>query len=188
MFQPGTNWCYSTGLDWAGKIVEKVSKKTLEEFMQANIWTPLSMKNTTFHPERREAFPMLAMGTRSTRNSPLVPAKLIYPIPAQNEAGGAGLFSNCEDYAKLLGALLCDDSPILNKESIEKFVEPQLSQASRRGLDEKRGMGLVLSEIPNEIPTNHALGGLYLEAAVPGGRSKGSITWDGMSSSNWVSR
>jgi CubicO group peptidase (beta-lactamase class C family) len=186
-YQPGTDWCYSTGLDWAGKVVEKVSKKSLEEFMQEYIWMPLGMKNTTFHPERREVFPMLAMGTRRTPNAPLVPGELIYPIPAQNEAGGAGIFSNCEDYAKLLAALLRDDCPILKKESIEELVKPQLSHQSQKGLERMRTLGVVLPEIPNNIRTDYALAGLYLEDPIPGGRSKGTVTWDGMCSPNWVS-
>jgi CubicO group peptidase (beta-lactamase class C family) len=31
IFEPGTNWIYGPGIDWAGKLVERVTGQTLEE-------------------------------------------------------------------------------------------------------------------------------------------------------------
>jgi CubicO group peptidase (beta-lactamase class C family) len=187
VFQPGTDWAYSTGLDWAGKVVEKVSKMSLEDFMEKNIWSRLGMKDTTFHPEKRATYPLLEMGTRAASGAPLMPCGLIYPIPARNEAGGAGIFSTCEDYSKLLGALLRDDCPVLKKDTIEELLAPQLSPQSKKGLAEKRAAGFPLPEIPPQLRTDFSLAGLYLEDAMPGGRAPGTVTWDGMCSHQWVS-
>ena len=38
--EPGTRWEYSTGLDWAGRIVEVVSGISLEAYFQKNILQP----------------------------------------------------------------------------------------------------------------------------------------------------
>lgn len=187
VFQPGTNWGYGTGLDWAGKIVELVSKQSLEDFMQENIWTPLGMTSTTFHPEKRATYPLLEMGTRSAPGAPLEPCDLIYPIPARNESGGAGIFSNPEDYSKLLSALLRDDCPILKRETLEEMVSPQLSPQCKSGLAKKREAGFPLPEITTDISASFSLAGLYLEDPVPGGRARGAVTWDGMCSPQWVS-
>jgi hypothetical protein len=38
----------SPGIDWAGKLVEKVSGITLEQYFQRNILEPLGVQDTTF--------------------------------------------------------------------------------------------------------------------------------------------
>lgn len=46
-FEPGTNWSYSnTGYLVLGQIVEKVSGKTLEIYLQENIFDPIGMNDT----------------------------------------------------------------------------------------------------------------------------------------------
>ena len=35
-------------MDWAGKLVEKISGLTLEQYFQKNILQPLGMKDTSF--------------------------------------------------------------------------------------------------------------------------------------------
>lgn len=92
IFEPGNNWSYGPSIDWAGKVVEKVSGKSLEDYFNDVIWTPLGMKNTTFHPEKYEQYPLLEMGQRENGpGSKLVPDSRNYAIPAVNEAGGGGL-------------------------------------------------------------------------------------------------
>src|SRR5580692_9586278 len=48
MFEPGTRWQYGMGVDWAGRMVEAVSGKNLEEYFQANILGPLEMRDTSY--------------------------------------------------------------------------------------------------------------------------------------------
>ena len=54
VFQPGTKWQYSPGLNVAGRIVELVSEKPLEDFLAERIYQPLAMKNTTFFPAKTQ--------------------------------------------------------------------------------------------------------------------------------------
>lgn len=49
-FAPGARWEYSPGLTVAGRVVEVVSGKPFEEFLDDHIFQPLGMKDTTFHP------------------------------------------------------------------------------------------------------------------------------------------
>ena len=53
-FQPGTGWMYGPGLDWAGRIVERVTGGTLSEFMQKRIFDPLGISDAQFYPVTRE--------------------------------------------------------------------------------------------------------------------------------------
>lgn len=50
-FQPGSAYEYGFGPTVAGRIIELVSGMKYEEFMQARVFGPLGMKDTTFHPD-----------------------------------------------------------------------------------------------------------------------------------------
>lgn len=42
VFEPGTSWEYSVGVDWAGFMVERVSGMDLDAYMKKNIWGTLT--------------------------------------------------------------------------------------------------------------------------------------------------
>jgi CubicO group peptidase (beta-lactamase class C family) len=49
-------WIYGTGVDWLGRLVEKLSGKNLEEYFRERIFTPLKMSDTFYNvpePSRR---------------------------------------------------------------------------------------------------------------------------------------
>jgi CubicO group peptidase (beta-lactamase class C family) len=55
-FEPGAfgHWRYSLGLDWAGKLVDRLNGGVkLGEYMEEHIFRPLGMKDTTFRPLHR---------------------------------------------------------------------------------------------------------------------------------------
>lgn len=62
VFEPGASWEYGAGLDWAGKMVERLNGNTsLQQYMEANIWLPLNMTTATFRlserPDLKETLP-----------------------------------------------------------------------------------------------------------------------------------
>ena len=46
--QPGSEWVYSVASDVLGRLVEVVSGRSLDEFLDENVFTPLGMTDTTF--------------------------------------------------------------------------------------------------------------------------------------------
>jgi D-alanyl-D-alanine carboxypeptidase len=63
-FDPGTRWSYSsTNYSILGRIVEKVSGKSYQDFVQERIFTPLEMTHSGFEPY--PAGPEAAQGYRS---------------------------------------------------------------------------------------------------------------------------
>jgi CubicO group peptidase (beta-lactamase class C family) len=48
LFEPGERWEYGIGIDWAGKIVESVSGRKLERYLQDEFFGPLEMRDTSF--------------------------------------------------------------------------------------------------------------------------------------------
>ena len=49
LYQPGKGWTYSVSMDIEGYIVEKLSGKSLPDFMRDNIFQPLGMKDAAFY-------------------------------------------------------------------------------------------------------------------------------------------
>src|SRR3984957_3346785 len=63
-FEPGTRWSYSnTNYSILGRVVEKVSGKSYQDFVQECIFTPLGMTHSGFEPD--PAGPEAAQGYRS---------------------------------------------------------------------------------------------------------------------------
>lgn len=48
--QPSTEFEYGFSIDVLGAVIEKVSEQKLGDYLAANIWQPLGMKDATFHP------------------------------------------------------------------------------------------------------------------------------------------
>src|SRR5665647_43311 len=48
LYQPATVWDYGFGLDVMGLTIEKISGQSLGQYLQANLFTPLGMKDTGF--------------------------------------------------------------------------------------------------------------------------------------------
>lgn len=47
--QPGEDWNYGIAMDWAGKLVERVSDQTLGEYCKDHIFDPLGCKDIQFN-------------------------------------------------------------------------------------------------------------------------------------------
>lgn len=131
-FEPGESWTYGTGIDWAGLLVERLSKLSLEEFIKENICKPLGMTSMTFFPQKQ---PELAqrMPQISARglDGKLVPFRDPY-INEGNVAcfGGQGIYSSMPDYLTFLLSILRNDDKILPASIVDDIFTPQLRGAA----------------------------------------------------------
>ena len=114
-FEPGTKTSYSpaAGFDTLGRIVEVVSGKTFEEYLQETIFRPLGMTDTTFHPTNEQTSRCVRVYKRKKDQLMDVTygkddlyqfLKMADPEQAY-EAGCGGLFGTVEDYDKLVQML-----------------------------------------------------------------------------------
>jgi CubicO group peptidase (beta-lactamase class C family) len=134
MYQPGTNWSYSSAVDIQGYIVEKLSGKPFGQFLQENVFGPLKMKDTGFYtgPEKAKRLAAVYVG-EVVNNKPtgkIVEASELfgssmpdYSKPPAMESGGGGLVSTTMDYARFCQMILnkgvLDGVRILAPSSIE---------------------------------------------------------------------
>lgn len=109
--QPGTRWVYSVSMDIQGYIVEKLSGRSLPEFMQEHIFGPLSMKDTGFFvpKEKRNRFATLYREDQNgqlTTDTPPGGAPTDYAAQPSMASGGGGMVSTAEDYLRFAQMLL----------------------------------------------------------------------------------
>ena len=80
MFQPGTNWSYSSSVDIQGYIVEKLSGQTFGEFMAANIFRPLKMVDTGFFTGPEKASRLSPVYAFDRAQNKIVEAKELFGV------------------------------------------------------------------------------------------------------------
>lgn len=134
LFEPGEKWQYGTGLDWAGKMVERANNGIrLETYMRNNIWEPLGMGNTTYDLDKHEhVFRRLAELTiRDPESDVFMPGERPSADPIEECYGSAGVYTTATDYVKILASLLKSDGKLLHVQTIEEMFRPQLSQESK---------------------------------------------------------
>ena len=96
-FEPGTKWEYGNGsFEVAGRLIEVVSGETLEAFLQARLFGPLGMTDTTFWPSEEQVSRLA-----TPYGAGLVEANLPFTYPLAGMSGspspGGGLFSTAGD-------------------------------------------------------------------------------------------
>jgi CubicO group peptidase (beta-lactamase class C family) len=109
--QPGTQFVYGYNTDILGCVIERASGMPLDEYFRTQITQPLGMKDTHFFlpPDQRRR---LAAVYYSGPNGKIARSANdskgqghYVDGPRKNFAGGAGLVSTAQDYARFLEAL-----------------------------------------------------------------------------------
>ena len=100
-FEPGTQWDYGIGIDWLGRVVEKVDGRRIDQFCREEIFEPLGMTDTAF-----ELLPHMAsrLAKVSIRGQEGQFGDFDLAPPSQPEFYGMGhaLYSSAPDYLKFL--------------------------------------------------------------------------------------
>ncbi|KEF59510.1 beta-lactamase [Exophiala aquamarina CBS 119918] len=191
--EPGETWEYGVGLEWAGRMVERVSGKTLGEYMRENIFDVLGMTFTTFHPWDNPEI-MAHMGGRTWRDHTTgkftIDRSGWFPESERPEQdyGGGGSYSCALDYVKVLMSLLMDDAKLLKPETVETFFAPQVEDTT--SLQSELTAGPISIGATNGLPKddckfNYGLGGALCTNSIPGHFGRGMMFWSGLPNSFW---
>ncbi|KAL8925879.1 MAG: hypothetical protein Q9172_002032 [Xanthocarpia lactea] len=191
-FHPGTSWMYSVGLDWAGKVIERVTGRTLGENVKQSICDPLGITDAQFYPVTRED-----LRSRLVDLNPQDPHAYGRAVVggngdlnrrAQGDFGGHGLFMPAADYIKILHSLLANDGKLLKPTTVKDMFQNHLSQETSPGYQAARAgpMGQFFRVgIDVETKTGHGLGGVVTLEDVEGWYGEGTMTWGGGLSLAW---
>ena len=173
--QPGAAFEYSFSMDVLGAVVEKVSGQRLGEYLQANVWKPLGMPDTTFRLTD-------AMGPRLAQpfaTNPLdgKPQSIeLLTKPTQFDCGGACAFATVADYLRF-GQMLMNGGVLEGKRILSPKTVTHMT-SNHLGPEIKNNVGVVE---PHREGFGFGLGvavrtqtGL---SAVPG--NPGEYSWNG---------
>jgi CubicO group peptidase (beta-lactamase class C family) len=133
--EPGAEWTYSEGLDVLGYLVELLSGMPLNEYFRTRILDPLGMNDTWFYlPEEKAARLVPVQHKEDGKWEVFTSAQFEpdYPIKGAKTffAGGAGLSSTADDYAKFLQMYLnhgmYNGDRLLSRTTIRSIMENQI--------------------------------------------------------------
>lgn len=190
-FAPGEGWLYGSGVDWAGLVLEQVTGTRLGEYMQQHIFEPLGMHDSGFWPDKlpETASRRAGWSRRNAVTGVLEPGTRFTPEYHEVEAGGTGIYSTAADFATfLLGLTACR---LISRTIVDAMFTPQLLPKQKAMMNKHVYHPVVRNtftpEFPNQIELDFGLGGLINMVDVPGKRRAGSMAWNGLINSRWVS-
>ena len=108
-YEPGTQWKYTqSGINAASRIVEVISGKSFDVFVQERIFDPLGMKDTTFYPTHGQRTRLVTAYTRNKDSGALevTAPRSEYGMRNRPPLGNGGLYSTAPDYARFAQMLL----------------------------------------------------------------------------------
>jgi CubicO group peptidase (beta-lactamase class C family) len=182
LYQPATVWDYGFGLDVMGLTIENVTKQSLGEYLQANLFKPLGMTDTGFSisPEKaaRYAKPLATdpdTGKAQARSPDLTK-------PLKFECGGGCAASTATDYMRFALMLMhgghVGEAQLLGRKTVDYMLSDQLGpniknlvgNADPTRADYGFGLGLAVRATPGIV---RMLG------------SVGQFSWPGASGTDW---
>ncbi len=189
-FEPGTRWHYGIGVDWLGRVVEKVSGKRLDEFCQEELFKPLAMHDTAFEVEAHLADRLAQVGIRGEDGH-----FSEYPIapPSRPEFYGMGhaLYSTAPDYMRFLRMVLnggtLDGARVISAAGLASMLENQIGDTPIGVLETTVPPLSADAEFFPGRRKSHSMAFMRFEEDVPGMRQAGSQAWAGVLNSHyWI--
>jgi methyl acetate hydrolase len=182
VFDPGSRWEYGISTDWLGKLVEKVSGQSLDEYFRQNIFAPLGMPDTYFNVPASKEARLVTVHERQDDGSFLETPRQTRPS-VRFFSGGGGLYSTAGDYLRftrmLLGGGQLEQARILRAETVALMGQNQIGDLVLEPLGSLMPRFVKDRAFP-PAPNKFGLGLMIYSKPVEGGRSTGSLAWAGV--------
>jgi len=181
---PGERWVYSVATDVVGRLVEILSGKTLADYFQENIFSPLGMVDTSFSVPSNK-IDRLTTCYAETKDEKMAVFDGVDKSTFRDVklySGGGGLLSTLEDYLKFSQLLRnkgkVDGTRLLGRKTVEMMTSNHLSESllPMRNIETMPGLGFGLGvSVLLDVLQFQCLG------------SEGSYGWSGLASTTfWV--
>jgi methyl acetate hydrolase len=188
---PGTRFEYGINTDWLGLVVEAVCGRTLDKYLEENVFAPLGMAETSFTPTAQQRADLVPVHVKG-EDGRWAATDIDWAEDPEWWAGGHGLYSTPRDYLRfqrmLLGNGEVDGVRILSEQTVDAAFTNQIGDL----------------DFPAHIPTGDpavsgpwhgpegqkwGLGLLLTTQQEPGMRAVGSGAWAGVFNTHfWVDR
>ncbi len=189
-YQPGRRWMYSLATDVCGALVQRLSGKRLDVFLQEEVFEPLGMKDTGFHVRAENLERFAACYTRradKTLAQQNDPRASPYLSPPTFLSGGGGLVSTMENYRRFCEMLRrggeLDGARILGPRTLAFMIRNHLPGGASLG-------ELALDGFSEVMPAGIGFGlgfAMTVDGVRAGSPSEGDYFWGGAASTIfWV--
>ncbi|MDX6457166.1 MAG: hypothetical protein QOE55_863 [Acidobacteriaceae bacterium] len=136
LFQPGTQWSYSSpGIEILGRIIEVCSGEKYVDYITEHVLRPLGMKDSFFFPPADKVNRIAMVYAHKDGKLVRSPASILGGDPAKHRQGavfpapGWGLYSTAEDllhlYRMMLNEGIYEGHRYLSPFSVHVMTEPQ---------------------------------------------------------------
>jgi CubicO group peptidase (beta-lactamase class C family) len=162
LFQPGTQWSYSSpGIEILGRIIEVCSGEKYVDFITEHILQPLGMKDSFFFPPADKISRIAMVYEQQDGKLVRSPASILGGDPAKHRQGavfpapGWGLYSTAEDLLHLYRMMLNDGvyegHRYLSPFSVHVMTEPQTTGISPVGWMRGSDYGLAWEVVTDPL-------------------------------------
>ena len=192
MFDPGTKWLYGIGIDWAGIILERVTKSKLGDYFAEHLLEPLGMVDTSFACTPNMLERKATVHIRTTDSS-FMAIQMPQAESSEFDSGGGGLFSTMSDYTRFMRMILNDGelegTRVLSAETIAQMATNHMGDIRVTGLKSANPAFFSDADFYPGIPKSWGLTFLINEEPLPNGCPAGALTWAGaLNSYFWIDR
>jgi len=161
-YETGTKTVYSDlGIIVLGKVIEKVTGKSLDLFCKKEIFIPLEMNDTYFNPPDSLKYRIAPTELDNYWRKKIIIGEVHDETAAllNGVSGHAGLFSTAEDIHKLLLTLLnkgkYKDKQLIQNSTVELFTRRFDKSTRALGWDIKSPEGSSAGKLFNELSFGH---------------------------------
>jgi CubicO group peptidase (beta-lactamase class C family) len=182
VFEPGAKWEYGTNVDCIGRLIEAVTKQSLDQYFRVHILLPLGMKDTFFNVPPEKASRLASSHRRA--GGRLIEEARQAPARVSSYSGGGGLYSTAADYVRFMQMILNGGSVggtrILRDSTVAEMIRNQIGDLPA---------GVLKTTAPDisrnvDFHPGHSdrfgFGFLINPEGYEGGRSAGSLAWAGL--------
>jgi CubicO group peptidase (beta-lactamase class C family) len=168
-YEPGTRWHYSVSVDVLGRLVEVLSGKPFDQFLQERIFNPLEMIDTGFIVPADKKDRLATLYTL-TKEGKLQPAPICstrqecyekFPNAVPSflqsmgmQSGGGGLVSTTYDYLRFCQMMLnqgqYNGKRLLSRKTVQLMSSDNLGTIPGMGPGTGFGLGFAVSKAPGE--------------------------------------
>jgi len=187
-FEPGERWDYGIGIDWLGRVVEKIDGRSVDRFCREEIFEPLRMSDTAFEVEAHMAARLAAVKIRG-EDGKFADFAIAPPSKPEFYGMGHALYSTAPDYLRFLRMFLnkgtLDGARILSTAGLERMLANQIGDIPIPCLKTAVPAITADAEFFPGKKKSHSMAFMRFEEDIPGMRSAGSQGWAGVLNSHY---
>ncbi len=161
-FEAGSRWSYSNaGINTLGRLVEVASGRPFEDFLQAELFDPLGLVDTTFYPTPAQLQRLAVTYAKDADGLHPVGSSKVGPVRGERPPSPAGgLYSTAPDLARvyrmMLGRGSFEGRRLLSEASVAEMTRVQTGELPC-GFVEGMGQGLAWGVVRRPTGATEAL-------------------------------